>query len=61
MFVPQLIHTDSTDAFFTFKLMAVVALLVVVVTRGRLAYKPTVAPITEGTPAPAPGSVPMPS
>ena len=60
-FIPQLIHTDSTDPFFTFKLMAVVALVLVLVTRGRLAYKPPVAPLAGNTTVPATEPVPMPS
>jgi len=60
-FIPQLIHSDSTDPFFTFKLMAVVALLVVLVTRGRLAYKPPVVPLADSAAAPTAEPAPMPS
>jgi membrane protease YdiL (CAAX protease family) len=60
-FIPQLIHTDNNDPFFTFKLMTIVALLVIVVTRGRLAYKPPVALVMDGTVAPVPEPAPMPS
>jgi membrane protease YdiL (CAAX protease family) len=61
MFIPQLIHTDSNDPFFTFKLMTVVALLVILVTRGRLAYQPPVGPLPDGAASPAAEPVPMPS
>ncbi len=61
MFVPQLIHTDSTDPFFTFKLMTVVALVVIIATRGRLAYKPTVAPVVTSATSPATEPVALPS
>jgi hypothetical protein len=41
--------------------MTVVALLVILVTRGRLAYKPPVVPVAAGPTAPVTEPMPMPS
>jgi membrane protease YdiL (CAAX protease family) len=59
-FIPQLIPTGGADdPFFTFKLMTVVALLVLLVTRGRLAYQPPVAAVAASPTAPVTEPVPM--
>ncbi len=38
-FIPTLLGVTTNDPFFGFKIMAVLALIVIVATRGRLAYK----------------------
>jgi membrane protease YdiL (CAAX protease family) len=38
-FITKLLPADASDPYFTFKLMAVVTVVLIVVTKGRLAYK----------------------
>lgn len=43
-FLPRIVHNTTGNPFFGFEVFAVVALLVIVFTRGRLSYRPTSAP-----------------